>query len=282
MHTTIIDCQTLRRQLANPNWLLLDCRFNLADVSYGERAYAAGHIPGACYLHLDHDLSSPVTPESGRHPLPEVEKLAAKLVSLGLNADTQVVAYDDCGGAMAVRAWWLLRWLGHEAVAVLDGGFPEWMQQQGMLETVMPTVRQSGNFQPRPQAGFIVEARQLRDSSEWLVVDARAPERFRGELEPIDPIAGTIPGAVNRPLTDNLCNGLFKPAEQLRAEWGCILHGIDPGRVAHMCGSGVTACHNQLALEIAGITGTRLYSGSWSEWIRDPGRPVYKQTSAKK
>ncbi|MBU0655089.1 MAG: sulfurtransferase [Gammaproteobacteria bacterium] len=276
MHTTIIDCQTLNQHLADSSWLLLDCRFNLADTSYGERAYAESHIPGAHYLHLDHDLSSPITPESGRHPLPDVDKLAAKLASLGLNTDTQVVAYDDCGGAMAVRAWWLLRWLGHEAVAVLDGGFPAWQQQQGKLQTESPAVIQPGNFQPRMQPGFTVDTQQLLDSAQWLVVDARAPERFRGEKEPIDPVAGTIPGAVNRPLTDNLHNGLFKPVEQLRAEWECILNGAEPGRVVHMCGSGVTACHNQLALEIAGIPGTRLYPGSWSEWIRDPARPVAK------
>lgn len=276
MHTTIINCQTLNQHLADSSWLLLDCRFNLADTSYGERAYAESHIPGAHYLHLDHDLSSPITPESGRHPLPDVEKLVAKLASLGLNTDTQVVAYDDCGGAMAVRAWWLLRWLGHEAVAVLDGGFPAWQQQQGKLQTEFPGIIQPGNFQPRMQPGFTVDTQQLLDSAQWLVVDARAPERFRGEKEPIDPVAGTIPGAVNRPLTDNLHNGLFKPVEQLRAEWERILNGAEPGRVVHMCGSGVTACHNQLALEIAGIPGTRLYPGSWSEWIRDPARPVAK------
>lgn len=274
MHTTIINSQTLNQHLATPNWLLLDCRFNLADTSYGERAYAEGYIPGAHYLHLDHDLSSPITPLSGRHPLPEVDTLTAKLASLGLNTDTQVVAYDDSGGAMAVRVWWLLRWLGHKAVAVLDGGFPVWQQQQGKLQTETPMVVQAGNFQPHLQSNFIVSTQQLLESAEWLVIDARAPERFRGEKEPIDPVAGTIPGAVNRPLTDNLHNGLFKPAEQLRAEWESILAGTDPEKVVHMCGSGVTACHNQLALEIAGITGTRLYPGSWSEWIRDPARPV--------
>lgn len=277
MYTTIVDSQTLKQHLDHPDWLVLDCRFNLADVGYGERMYAESHIPGAHYLHLDHDLSSPITPESGRHPLPDTEKLAAKLIELGLSQDTQVVSYDDCGGAFAVRAWWLLRWLGHAAVAVLDGGFPEWQQQQGPLETGKPAAPQAGNFRPRLQADFIVDTQALLDSPKWLIVDARAAERFRGEHEPIDPVAGTIPGAVNRPLTDNLDNGLFKPAEQLRAEWKSILGDTEPAKVVHLCGSGVTACHNQLALEIAGIFNTRLYPGSWSEWIRDPARPVATQ-----
>lgn len=275
MHTTIISATTLAQHLADPDWLILDCRFNLADTAYGERAYAQGHIPGAHYLHLDHDLSSPITPQSGRHPLPGVEVFSAKLRSLGLNPQSQVVAYDDCGGAMAVRAWWLLRWLGHEAVALLDGGFPLWQQQYALLQTATPPVTQPGHFQPHLQAGMTVETAQLLAAAQdWQVVDARAPERFRGEKEPIDPVAGTIPGARNRPLTDNLHQGLFKPAAQLRAEWASILAGVEADKVVHMCGSGVTACHNQLAMEIAGLTGSRLYPGSWSEWIRDPSRPV--------
>ncbi len=276
MHTTLIDCTTLAHHLADSDWLILDCRFNLADTAYGERVYAQGHIPTAHYLHLDHDLSSPITPQSGRHPLPDVDTLGAKLRSIGLKSSSQVVAYDDCGGAMAVRAWCLLRWLGHEAVAVLDGGFPAWQQQQGVLETATPPVVLPGDFQPRLQAGFTVTTAQLLAAThDWQVVDARAPERFRGEKEPIDPVAGRIPGAVNRPLTDNLMsNGLFKAAQQLRTEWGSVLAGVESVQVVHMCGSGVTACHNLLAMEVAGLVGSRLYPGSWSEWIRDPARPV--------
>lgn len=274
MHTTLINCTTLTQHLTDPDWLILDCRFNLADTAYGERAYAQGHIPGAHYLHLDHDLSSPITPTSGRHPLPDTDKLSAKLRSLGLNPQSQVVVYDDCGGAMAVRAWWLLRWLGHEAVVLLDGGFPVWQQQHGILETAVPAVAQPGTFKPRLQAGFTVETPQLLEANHWQVVDARTGERFRGEQEPIDPVAGRIPGARNRPLADNLHNGLFKPAQQLRAEWEKVLAGVNPEQVVHMCGSGVTACHNQLAMEIAGLCGSRLYPGSWSEWIRDPARPI--------
>ncbi|CAA6818644.1 MAG: Thiosulfate sulfurtransferase, rhodanese (EC [uncultured Thiotrichaceae bacterium] len=274
MYTTIIDSQTLGQHIVDSDWLVLDCRFNLADAKYGEQVYAEGHIPGAKYLHLDDDLSSAITPDSGRHPLPDTEKFAAKLVSLGLNVQTQVVVYDDCGGAIAVRAWWLLRWAGHQAVAVLDGGFPTWQQQHRQVEQEVRTTHAVGNFKPNLPSGFTVDTQQLQESSEWLIVDARSPERFRGEAEPIDPVAGRVPGSINRPLTDNLHNGLFKPAEQLRDEWAQILAGTDPKKVVHMCGSGVTACHNQLALEIAGVSGTCLYPGSWSEWIRDADRPI--------
>lgn len=277
MYTTVIDCTTLAQHLQETAWLVVDCRFNLADTEYGRRVYAQGHIPGAHYLHLDDDLSSPITPDSGRHPLPDVEKLAATLRALGLRNNTQVVVYDDNGGAMAGRLWWLLRWMGHQAVAVLDGGWQAWQQQQGTLSPDPPKVPVEGNFQPQLQSGFTVTALDLRQAnSPWQLVDARAAERFRGEMEPIDPIAGHIPGALNRPLTDNLQNGYFKSAGQLRAEWEQVLQGCNLAQIVHMCGSGVTACHNQLAMEVAGLSGTRLYPGSWSEWIRDPQRPIAK------
>lgn len=277
MYTTVIDCTTLAQHLQETAWLVVDCRFNLADTEYGRLEYAQGHIPGAHYLHLDDDLSSPITPDSGRHPLPEVEKLAATLRALGLRHDTQVVAYDDNGGAMAGRLWWLLRWMGHQAVAVLDGGWQAWQQQQGTLSTDPPKILAEGNFQPQLQTDFIVTVPDLLQAdTSWQLVDARAVERFRGEMEPIDPIAGHIPGALNRPLTDNLQNGYFKSAEQLRAEWEQVLQGRNLAQVVHMCGSGVTACHNQLAMEVAGLSSTRLYPGSWSEWIRDPQRPIAK------
>ena len=277
MYTTVIDCTTLAQHLQETAWLVVDCCFNLADTEYGRRVYAQGHIPGAHYLHLDDDLSSPITPDSGRHPLPDVEKLAATLRALGLRNNTQVVVYDDNGGAMAGRLWWLLRWMGHQAVAVLDGGWQAWQQQQGTLSPDPPKVPVEGNFQPQLQSGFTVTALDLRQAnSPWQLVDARAAERFRGEMEPIDPIAGHIPGALNRPLTDNLQNGYFKSAGQLRAEWEQVLQGCNLAQIVHMCGSGVTACHNQLAMEVAGLSGTRLYPGSWSEWIRDPQRPIAK------
>lgn len=277
MYTTVIDCTTLAQHLQETAWLVVDCCFNLADTEYGRRVYAQGHIPGAHYLHLDDDLSSPITPDSGRHPLPDVEKLAATLRALGLRNNTQVVVYDDNGGAMAGRLWWLLRWMGHQAVAVLDGGWQAWQQQQGTLSPDPPKILAEGNFQPQLQSGFTVTALDLRQAnSPWQLVDARAAERFRGEMEPIDPIAGHIPGALNRPLTDNLQNGYFKSAGQLRAEWEQVLQGCNLAQIVHMCGSGVTACHNQLAMEVAGLSGTRLYPGSWSEWIRDPQRPIAK------
>ncbi len=273
MYKTIIDANTLVLHLNNPDYWIVDCRFNLADTSYGQKAYTQNHIPSAYYLHLDHDLSSPITPQSGRHPLPDLHKLAATLTQLGLRQDSQVIVYDDSAGAMAVRLWWLLRWLGHEAVAVLDGGFPAWQQQQLPVTQVIPDSRPAANFKPNVQADFIVETRDLLSEHTWQLVDARAAERFRGEMEPIDPIAGHIPGAINRPLTDNLINGRFKTAIQLKAEWQQILGDINPHNVVHMCGSGVTACHNQLAMEMAGLNGSRLYAGSWSEWIRDLTRP---------
>ena len=274
MNTTIIQAETLKQALPNADWLILDCRFLLADTSYGETAYAQGHIPNAFYLHLDHDLSSPITPTTGRHPLPDVAKLTAKLQDLGLNTHTQVVVYDDSNGTMAGRAWWLLRWLGHNAVALLDGGYPAWLQQNGEVQTVTPALPQAGNFQAQVQMSFTVEADDLLNNPALQVIDARAAERYRGEVEPTDPIAGRIPDAINRPLTDNLHNGVFKSPAQLRQEWQAIIGERDLTTLVHSCGSGVTACHNQLAMEIAGLTGSKLYAGSWSEWIRDPNRPI--------
>ena len=274
MYTTIIQAETLKQALPNADWLVLDCRFLLADTSYGEKTYHQGHIPSAFYLHLDHDLSSPITPTTGRHPLPDVAKLSAKLQGLGLNTHTQVVVYDDSNGTMAGRAWWLLRWLGHNAVALLDGGYPAWLQQNGEVQTVTPALPQAGNFQAQVQMSFTVEADDLLNNPALQVIDARAAERYRGEVEPTDPIAGRIPNAINRPLTDNLHNGVFKSPAQLRQEWQAIIGERDLTTLVHSCGSGVTACHNQLAMEIAGLTGSKLYAGSWSEWIRDPNRPI--------
>ncbi len=273
MYSTLVDAATLADHLGDPDWLLLDCRFSLADTGYGARVYGEGHLPGAHYLDLDQDLSSPITPDSGRHPLPQSEKLAATLVARGLNRRSQVVVYDDCGGMMAARCWWLLRWLGHAAVALLDGGIQAW---PGALETAIP-VATPGDFSARLRPAMNLDvAAVLANLAQpaFTLVDARSGERFRGEQEPIDPVAGHVPGALNRPLGDNLRDGRFKPAAELRDEWQRRLAGVVPGQVVHMCGSGVTACHNQLAMEIAGLTGSRLYAGSWSEWIRDPARPV--------
>lgn len=276
MYTTLISAAELKSNLSDDDLLVFDCRFSLADTAYGQRVYDEGHIPGASFLHLDDDLSSPITPQTGRHPLPDVDKLAERLQQCGLNADTQVVVYDDCSGAMAARAWWLLRWLGHASVAVLDGGFQAWTAVSDELEQAAP-VAVAGNFAPDLQAEMNLSVAQLLaalDEETVTLVDARGAERYRGEQEPIDPVAGHIPGALNRPLTDNLVDGCFKPTEQLAAEWKAVLGDTPLDRVVHYCGSGVTACHNLLALEHAGLTGSRIYAGSWSEWIRDPARPV--------
>lgn len=274
MYTTLVTTEQLNTHL--DEWLVLDCRFDLGDTDAGRRAFAAGHIPGAFYLHMDEDLSSPVTETTGRHPLPDPERLANRLAALGLSTGRQVVAYDDMGGAMAARLWWLLRWMGHDAVAVLDGGFPAWLGA-GMEVSHKPVMVQSGDFEAhmQPELALDVEALQAQLYERQIaLIDARGEARFRGEQEPIDPVAGHVPGALNRPLTDNLLDGLFKPAGVLHAEWQDMLAGRRAEEVVHMCGSGITACHNLLAMEVAGLTGSRLYPGSWSEWIRDPQRPV--------
>ncbi|MFI0398565.1 MAG: sulfurtransferase [Thiolinea sp.] len=275
MYKTLINTQTLVARLEQKDQIIFDCRFNLADPSAGERAYQAGHIPGAFYLNLDQDLSSPITATTGRHPLPNPEQLANKLAVYGLNENTQVFVYDDISGAFAARTWWLLRWLGHEAVAVLDGGWPAWIAQAGSLEQNPPALpQQVGNFKAQLQANYFLTTDALSQAHPYQIIDARSSERFRGELEPIDPIAGHIPGALNRPLTDNLLNGQFKSASQLKQAWEAKLAGKAPEAIVHMCGSGVSACHNLLAMEVAGLSGSRLYVGSWSEWIRDPTRRV--------
>ena len=284
MFTTIISVKDLR-SLSTASIVVIDCRFNLADTEAGRTAYTVDHIPGAFYLHLDEDLSSPITPLSGRHPLPNTAHLAQRLTSFGITEQTQVVVYDDCAGAMAARAWWLIKCLGHEAVAVLDGGYPAWQSAPEPIEH-----SQSGHPKSSSKADALTstcfsnhliqntlsadQLAALLPSRQVFLVDARSPERFCGEAEPIDPVAGHIPGAVNRPLTDNIEKGLFKSPERLREEWRCVIGHFSAEDVVHMCGSGVTACHNLLAMEVAGFKGSRVYAGSWSEWIRDPIRPV--------
>ena len=283
--TTLIEAHVLERLLgeAGSGIVVLDCRFDLKNPSAGRSAYLAGHIPGARYADLNKDLSAPVSADSGRHPLPTPEAFAATLGRLGIGNDAQVVAYDDAGGSFAARAWWMLRWVGHEAVAVLDGGLRAWQDAGGALESGEPSppARDSRRpFSPRPDTAALVGAAQVAAQSNdtgHLLVDARAPERFSGAVEPIDAVAGHIPGAVNHPFTDNLAkDGRFLPASELRRRWEERLGGKPPRNVTAMCGSGVTACHNLLSLEVAGLKGARLYPGSWSEWIKDPGRPVAK------
>ena len=279
MIDTLIDCAQLAGQLGNPDWRIFDCRFDLAATSRGEQAYAESHLPDAIYAHLDRDLSSPITPQSGRHPLPEPDRLCDWFGRHGIAPETQVVAYDDSGGTMAVRLWWLLRWLGHPRVAVLNGGWQAWTAAGLPLQDHAPKAAGAIPFVGRPDWDQVVSTatlqRQLSSGGDLQLVDARTAERFRGEAEPIDPVAGHIPGAINIPLQDNLgSDGRFKPAEALRTMYLQALAGTPADKVVAMCGSGVTACHNLLAMERAGLNGGRLYAGSWSEWIRDPARAV--------
>ena len=287
MHTTLIEPTELATRLTDPSWAILDCRFELAQPQWGASAYAAGHIPHALYAHLDEDLSGPVAASTGRHPLPEINALAETFGRWGIDAQVQVVAYDQGNGAYAARLWWLLRWMGHSRVAVLNGGFAAW-QRAGLPVDTRPAARQPRNFVGRPTANQVVTTAELERAlargelaaGSMLLVDARAADRFAGQNETIDPVAGHIPGAHNHPLAHSLdAQGQFLPAQELRRRWQATLRGVPAERAISMCGSGVTACHNLLALETAGLSGARLYAGSWSEWIRDPARPVARSAT---
>ena len=262
---------------AHPEWRVFDCRHDLKNTGYGRQAYARGHIPGALFLHLDDDLSGVKNGSNGRHPLPEVAAFARRMSDCGVGDDVQVVAYDNEGGIFAARLWWMLRWLGHERVAVLDGGLAGWKRGKRPLEEAAPVVAPR-EFVARPRDLSVSTAQVLADlnAPSMLILDARSPERFRGENETLDPVGGHIPGAVNRFYFDNLDDAgcYFKPAGDLRAEFDAILGGRPASAVVQQCGSGVTACHNLLAMELAGLPGSRLYPGSWSEWCADPSRPV--------
>jgi thiosulfate/3-mercaptopyruvate sulfurtransferase len=274
--TTLIEANELARQLDQPDWVLIDCRHDLTNPDFGREAYASGHLPGAWFLHLDEDLSGPRNGRNGRHPLPDPERLAHRLGACGIGPQSQVVAYDDAGGMFAARLWWLLRWMGHRQVAVLNGGFQAWCAAAKVLTTELPRSTPA-QFTPALQAmavdaGYV--AAHLQDPG-MILVDARSPDRFRGENETLDPVGGHIPGATNRFFRDNLgADGRFKQASLLQEEFGTLLAGREPQRVVHQCGSGVTACHNYLAMEVAGLAGSRLYPGSWSEWCADSARPV--------
>lgn len=274
--TTLVDVPTLKAHLGDPDWLVVDVRHQLSDTAYGERVYAEGHLPGAVFLHCDRDLSGPMTGQNGRHPLPDPAVLAERFGAVGIGPNTQVVVYDDAQGMIAGRVWWLLRWLGHTRVALLDGGLPAWLAAGEPL-TQAVVAPQPRTLPPCLQSVWVsvdwVQS-HLNDPAMRLV-DARGPDRFRGENETIDPVGGHIPGAVNRFFKDNvLPDGRFKPADVLRAEWQAILAGAPAEAVVHQCGSGVSACLNVLAMEVAGMPGSRLYAGSWSEWCADPARPV--------
>jgi thiosulfate/3-mercaptopyruvate sulfurtransferase len=277
MFTTLISTADLAEHLADPAFVLVDVRHDLTQPdAWGESAYGLGHLPGARFVHLDRDLSAPKTGRNGRHPLPAAGACAELFGRLGIDATKQVVAYDQGSGMYAARLWWMLRALGHDAVAVLDGGFAAWTREGRPVATATPVVTPS-TFLARPRASSLdapavaasLSARSL------LLLDARARERFRGDVEPLDPVAGHIPGALSRPYAENLdATGRFKAAATLAAEFGALLGGRAPAGVVHYCGSGVSACHNLLAMAHAGLDGARLYPGSWSEWCADPTRPT--------
>ena len=288
MYTTLIEPVELASHIDDPDWVVLDCRFDLARPEWGEGEYARGHVPNALYAHLDRDLSSPVSATSGRHPLPSREAFFATLGRWGVDSKVQVVAYDQGNGAYASRLWWLTRWAGHGHVAVLNGGFTAWQRPAAPQQSGLPVSKQPGVRQPRSYsashapAEFVTTAEvaamqaagQLH-SGERVLVDARAADRFAGQNETLDPVAGHIPGARNHPFLRNIdAQGRFLPAASLRSLWLETLRSQASSNAIAMCGSGVTACHNLLALEVAGLTGARLYAGSWSEWITDPARPI--------
>jgi thiosulfate/3-mercaptopyruvate sulfurtransferase len=280
--STLIDAAALRELVGKPGVAVIDCRFDLINPEGGRRAYLKGHIPGARYADLNRDLSAPVSAHSGRHPLPLPKNFAATLGLWGIGHATQVIAYDDAGGSFAARAWWLLRWLGHGSVAVLDGGIQAWTAAGGSLESgeekPLPRETPGGRISPRADSAAVIETDDIAaflTDPKHLLVDARAAERFAGSVEPIDAVAGHIAGAVNHPFSANLAaDGRFLPAAELKRLWDARLAGREVAHVAAMCGSGVTACHNLLSLEVAGLRGAKLYAGSWSEWITDPTRPV--------
>lgn len=275
IYRTLIETAALAERLADPTLLVVDCRFELANTSAGERAYQTAHIPGAVYAHLDRDLSGAKTGRTGRHPLPAPGDLALTFGRWGISPETQVVCYDQDVGSWASRLWWLLRWLGHDAVAVLNGGWAAWAAE-GRPQTSAVQTRPPTTFVAAPRPDMVVDARQIPGltATGVLLVDARAPERYRGDVEPLDPVGGHIPGAVNHFFHWNLADGRFQSPEATRARVCQSIGAVDAQNLVCYCGSGVTACHNLLALEHAGMTGARLYPGSWSEWSSDPGRPV--------
>lgn len=279
-YTTLISVQELRNHIDDPDWAIIDCRFSLEDAERGRHAYLNAHIPGAVYAHLNEDLSGQIIPgRTGRHPLPPQEKFIQTLSKWGIGPDVQVVAYDDKGGSMAARLWWMLRWVGHDAVAVLNGGWPQW-QKNNYPARSGTEIRKPEIFIPKIRNDLLFRADDVLDivnNSNFRLLDSRSADRYRGENETIDPVAGHIPGAVSAPFSENLNpDGCFLSQEELRARFLKLLDDVPPERTVFYCGSGVTAAHNLLALAHAGLGDARLYAGSWSEWITDPERPVAK------
>jgi thiosulfate/3-mercaptopyruvate sulfurtransferase len=271
--STLVCAETLSRNLGR--WRVFDCRHDLARPDLGEQYYRENHIPGALFAHLDRDLSGAKTGRNGRHPLPERSAFIAWLGQQGLQPADIVVCYDGGNGTMAARLWWMMRWAGHAGVAVLDGGFAKWLAENRPITRDVPRFSPT-RYPVRPSLAAAVDVEDVEKApSRALLLDARAPARFRGEQEPIDPVAGHIPGALNRFSNENLSpQGTFKSPAELKKEFEAVLQGRSPADAVHYCGSGVAACHNLLAMEIAGLPGGRLYAGSWSEWSADPKRPV--------
>lgn len=275
--TTLISTSELFSHIANSSWAIVDCRFDLAQPGWGEASYLKAHIPGAIYAHLDRDLSGPKMGTNGRHPLPDMAGFQARLGRWGIRPGVQVVVYDQDTGMFASRLWWMLRYLGHEAVAVLNGGFAKWVGD-GRLTRAGDEMRASAKFEgllSETMRVTIEDVERLRLDPAYLLIDARAPERYRGGVEPLDPVAGHIPGAINHFYKNNLNpDGTFSTREGLRAKLQTLLGDIPPHQAIVYCGSGVTACHEILALEYVGLQGSKLYVGSWSEWCANPERSV--------
>ena len=278
MYSSLISPQIVQEQLENPVWRFIDCRFVLTAPDQKKEEFEVSHLPGAIYAHTNLDLAVPHVPgKTGRHPLPSVEEVVKKFSSLGIDQSVQVAVYDDTGGAHAARLWWMLRWLGHDAVAVMDGGWPRWIKE-GHPVTAELFVPEAKAFIASPRAEWLVDAEDVRndlDNSEVCVLDARSADRYRGENETFDPISGHIPGAFSTPFTENLNkDGNWKSKEELRKKYEKLLEGSPAQKAVSYCGSGITACHNILAMYHAGMGDSRLYAGSWSDWITDPDRPV--------
>jgi thiosulfate/3-mercaptopyruvate sulfurtransferase len=282
MHTTLISTDVLTEHLEDPSWLIADCRYNLNDETWGRAQYEAAHIPGAVFVDVAHDLAGRRTGANGRHPLPPIEDMAAMFGRLGISDDIQVIAYDQEAGAFASRLWWMLRYLGHDAVAVVDGGFAKWTREGRRVRNGVETPRPS-RFTPRPRSEMRVTVDEtlahLGDPS-VLLIDARSPDRYAGKPDPLDTIYGHVPGARNRYYRHNVTDaGTMRSSRELRADFEQVLAGRPASEVVMYCGSGITACHNLLAMEHSGLRGARLFAGSWSEWESDPNRPVERSSN---
>jgi thiosulfate/3-mercaptopyruvate sulfurtransferase len=279
-YTTLISTAELALHLTDPDWVVFDCRFSLADPERGRHDYTQAHIPGALYAHLNKDLSSPIIPGvTGRHPLPSIEYISARFAAWGIDDQVQVVVYDDSGGGMAARLWWLLRWLGHDAVALLDGDWRKW-KSEGRVVSNTTESRPARSFVPRLRSELLITTTEVESKvheTGYKLFDSRTAERYRGENETIDPIAGHIPGAISAPYPDNLNpDGTFQSQAELRARFTALLGGVSADHTAFYCGSGVTAAQNILVLKHVGLGDAKLYAGSWSEWITDSKHPIEK------